>query len=192
MMLQLKAINNNRSRYSDCGNNQNTVDRKRYKAALRGVVYEVVILVFIMFLVFRFLFGITVQHGNDMYPALKDGDIVVYYRTSDLMNTEACVYIAGGKIRTGRIAAAAGEEISSTSDMRLTINGRYLPALPSSGIYDRTYASENENLPLTVEDGCCFILGDNRENAEDSRSLGPVKCANICGRIIAVFRRRQI
>ena len=166
--------------------------RKKYASALVRLAIEIAVLALFLLVTFRFFFGIAVQHGNDMYPALKDGDIVLYYRTSDLVNTEACVYRTDDGIRTGRIAATEGIEISSTGDMQLTFDGVYLPPEPSSGIYERTYAGEQQILPVTVGEGFCFILGDNRAEAADSRIYGQISRGNICGRIIAVFRRRQI
>ncbi|MBQ6314682.1 MAG: signal peptidase I, partial [Mogibacterium sp.] len=62
----------------------------------------------------------------------------------------------------------------------------------SDGIYSRTYAAEGEKLPFTVRENAFFILGDNREDAEDSRIQGQISKRNIKGRIVTVIRRRQI
>ena len=174
---------------ADPGDNESG---SKLRKELMRFAFELAALALFLLIVFRFFFGITVQHGNDMYPALRDGDIIIYSRTTELVNTEACVYRAEGRLRTGRIAATEGTVISATGDMQLTFDGVYLPALPGSGIYDRTYAAEEQMLPFTVSEDAYFILGDDRANAEDSRVLGQIDARNIQGRIIAVFRRRQI
>lgn len=189
-MLHRKKANN--SNADEAESRSISDERARYRSALTRLVTETALLAVFLFIVFRFFFGITVQHGNSMYPAIKDGDIIFYYRASDLVNTEACVYTEDGEIHTGRIAASEGTLISSTGDMQLTFNGIYLPPSPSAGIYDRTYAAEQEILPVTVGEECFFILGDNRGESEDSRVYGQISRKNICGRIIAVLRRRQI
>ena len=159
---------------------------------VRNLIIEIAILVAALIILFTFFFGITVQHGNEMYPALKDGDIVLYYRTSELINTESCVYKAAGEIHTGRLVASTGTLISSTADMQLTFDGIYLPPSPNDGIYDRTYAAEGEPLPVKVKENHYFVLGDNRCTASDSRVFGQISRKSIKGRIIAILRVRWI
>lgn len=163
-----------------------------YRTKLRNLIIELVVVIVFLLLVFNFVFGVTVQHGNDMYPAIKDGDLIVYYRTHSFTNTEAVVYRSEDRICTGRIAAGPGTCIGCTSDMQMTFDGLYLPASYSDGIYSRTYAAEGEKLPFTVRENAFFILGDNREDAEDSRIQGQISKRNIKGRIVTVIRRRQI
>ena len=165
-------------------------DRKTAGYGLRSLITEAVTVVIILAVVFTFIFGITVQRGNDMYPALKDGDIILFYRQGDPVNTEICVYRAAGEIHTGRIAASAGTVISSTADMQLTFNGIYMPPSAADGIYDRTYAADGQPLPVTVKDGHYFMLGDNRSDARDSREFGQISRKSIQGRVIAVLRIR--
>ena len=38
--------------------------------------------------------------------------------------------------------------------------------------------------PITLEENEYFVLGDNREVSEDSRTFGPVSGENICGKVI--------
>lgn len=160
--------------------------------SIKGLAVEAGTAALILTVVFTVFFGVTVQHGNDMYPAIRDGDVILYYRTGNLVNTEACVYKAGDRLCVGRVAATEGTVISMTGDMQLTFNGIYYPAAPTEGIYDRTYAAEGQDLPLTVREGHYFVLGDNRSSAQDSRICGQISSKNMRGRIVAVLRRRQI
>ena len=166
--------------------------RTAYSEAKRFLFMEIVIFVLSLVLIFTAIFGICVQHGNDMYPAIKDGDIVLYYRIGKVVNTEAVVYEAEGKTRTGRIVASEGTDISSTGDYQMTFDGNFLPIDRDSGIYTKTYAVEGELLPITIEKGSYFILCDNRDITNDSRSYGPINNKRIKGRIINIIRRRQL
>jgi signal peptidase I len=67
-----------------------------------------------------------------------------------------------------------------------------MPVSYEQGIFHRTYAAAGEELPLTVEEGPYFILGDNRREAKDSRIYGQIDKKRIKGRVIGVLRRRQI
>lgn len=167
-------------------------EKRAYILSLKKLVTEIIVMGLILTAVFTLVFGITVQHGADMYPAIRDGDIVLYYRIGKVMNTDAVVYKAGEETYIGRVAACEGTEIDITSDMQLTIDGIYMPISPDSGIYSRTYAAEGEKYPVTVRTDHYYILGDNRDVAEDSRMFGQVSKRNIKGRIVTILRRRQI
>jgi signal peptidase I len=48
--------------------------------------------------------------------------------------------------------------------------------------------SERRNLPpIRLLDGQYFVLGDNRDDSEDSREFGPVSGDLLLGRVIATF-----
>jgi signal peptidase I len=48
--------------------------------------------------------------------------------------------------------------------------------------------SERRNLPpIRMLDGQYFVLGDNRDDSEDSREFGPVSGDLLLGRVIATF-----
>ena len=46
--------------------------------------------------------------------------------------------------------------------------------------------------PLQLQEGECFVLGDHREGATDSRYFGAVDTQEIRGKIITVIRRNQL
>ena len=167
--------------------------KAEYIRSRNGLIREIVIVIAALIIIFRFIFGIHIQKGNDMYPAIKDGDLVLYYRTHDVMNTEAVVYKESGEARIGRVEAMDGTVIDMTADYQMTFDGNYLPISPADGIYERTYAPETfVSLPIVLDSDSCFILGDKRETARDSREFGPILKKNVMGRVVTVLRRRQI
>ena len=167
--------------------------KAEYIRARNGLIAETAAVLAALVFIFGFVFGIHIQKGDDMYPAIKDGDMILYYRTHDVMNTEAVVYKAGGEMLTGRVEATGGAVIDMTADYQMTFDGNYLPISPADGIYERTYAPDTfVSLPIIIDDDSCFILGDKRESARDSREFGPVLKKNVKGRIVTVLRRRQI
>lgn len=43
--------------------------------------------------------------------------------------------------------------------------------------------------PVTVAEDCDFLLGDHRDNSNDSRTFGPVARSQILGRVVSVWGR---
>ena len=46
--------------------------------------------------------------------------------------------------------------------------------------------------PIKLKTGEVFLLGDDRENSEDSRIFGAVKSRETLGEVMTVIRRRNI
>lgn len=166
--------------------------RDHRDSVLVSALIELSVTIIMTALVFTFLLGITVQKGDDMYPALRDGDVIIYYRTTEMVPGEAAVYEHKGHMRTGRIEGTPGMEISETKDHQLTIDGLYMPEYAVRGIFSKTFSAEDEDLPLIVGDDAYFILNDDRTRTTDSREYGEIKKKQIRGRIITVLRRRLI
>ena len=72
-----------------------------------------------------------------------------------------------------------GGEMLRISEGRVTVNGRPLKEPYTLGL---TFP---EMGPLMIPSGHYFVLGDNRENSEDSRTLGSIPRENIEGEIFA-------
>ena len=59
-------------------------------------------------------------------------------------------------------------------------------ALEEDYIREPTYLDEGLAFPITVPEGCIFLLGDNRNNSMDSRdpNLGPVDVRCVIGKAV--------
>ena len=147
-------------------------------------------LLVLMFLVlFTFVFGLFRNQDADMYPNIKDGDLVVYYRLDkDYIARDLLVLEYQGKQQVRRVAAVAGDTIDITEE-GLLVNGS-LQQEP--GIYEETrrYA-EGMDFPATLQDGEVFVLGDARENATDSRIYGIIHTEDTLGKVMMIIRRRE-
>lgn len=141
------------------------------------------LLLVIVFLVFRFVIGITYVKGDSMEPTLQGGEIVLYtrihpeYRAGDVVS----VKIPSGEYYVKRVIAVAGDTVD-IRDGKVYLNETLLeePYIqgttePQSGIVQ---------YPVTLEEGQVFIMGDNRERSMDSRSFGVVGERQIKGRLV--------
>ena len=162
--------------------------KRMVKSIWKGILIRVGTFALTLWIVFTFVFGIRIADRNDMAPAIREGDLVVYYRCGDFANRDSVVYEANGNVYLGRIAGCEGAIIGKTEDHCLTIDG---PVQPGLGIYSETPVGDLKE-GLTVEPGRFFILGDCREESTDSRCFGTVGKDQIRGKVFLLWRRRNI
>ena len=145
----------------------------------------------LLLVLFGVVFGLAIQPDDTMYPHLKPGDLLLYYRLPrSFAAGEVVVFTQDDRRCTGRVAARGGDTVEVTENALLRINGS-LVAEPD--IYETTPRYDSDvTYPLTLADGEYFILCDAREGAPDSRRYGPVTAENIAGRVIAIVRRNEI
>ena len=154
-----------------------------------SLLLRCVVLIVALVLLLTQVFLITQVTGNDMFPAIKDGDLVFAYRLqSDLSKNDVIVYKYDGKMRVGRILGRPGDVITLDDSGTLLVNG----TTQGGEILYPTYAKENYTYPYVVPEDAYFILGDYRTQSEDSRDFGPVMKSSIQGKVITILRRRGI
>lgn len=136
------------------------------------------------------VFGLAVQQGEDMYPRLRDGDLMLYYRLQQTYYVgDVVTFVRDGQRYTGRIVAQGGDTVDLTGDGELLVNGNtqseevFYPTQPVQGGIE---------LPCTVPEDGFFLLCDFRTNATDSRSYGTVLKKDLDGKVITILRRRGI
>ena len=143
-----------------------------------------------VFLLTRFVFGVSIYHGDNMFPALRDGDLVIISRLSRPARSDIVLYEdpQDGKLRFSRVIGLEGMEIDITQTGELKTNGY----VPQESIFYRTEQIEGSSIafPLTVPEGQIFILDDYRTIGRDSRVFGPVESSRIEGKVIYTVRRR--
>ena len=141
-------------------------------------------------MVFLFLFGVVQVGDESMRPAVREGDLVVYYRLQkDYVAGDLVVVDDGDEKEVRRVIAVAGDEVDFTAD-GLMING-YLQS--ESSIYAETEPfTGGITYPVTVGEGQVFVMGDNRPSSKDSRLYGPVDIATGTeGEAMTIVRRRN-
>lgn len=137
---------------------------------------------------FTLVFNIHIWHGNEMYPSLHDGDLIISLRTynwSNINNEDVVIYKNNEKPSYGRIVAQPNSTVN-IKDNNLIVNGNNMSA-------DSFYETESGSLdmPYSVPDNSYFILNDYRPEKNDSRNIGAVSKKDIKGVVIFVIRRRD-
>ena len=159
--------------------------RKGY-ARLAGQVLAIAVT---GFLLFTQVFLATQASGNDMFPAVKDGDLLIGFRLQkELSKNDIVIYEAEGRQRVARILGKENDVITLDDTGSLLVNG----TVQGNEILFPTYAKEGMEYPYTVPKGCVFVLGDYRTQAEDSRDHGCVKLGDVKAKVITILRRRAL
>lgn len=135
------------------------------------------------------MFLVTQAPDNDMFPAIKDGDLLIGFRLQgDYVKDDVVVYELGGETRVGRVMGRATDVITLNDSGTLLVNG----TSQSGEILYPTYAKEGIEYPFKVPEDCVFVLGDYRTQAEDSRDFGCIPLENVKAKVITILRRRTI
>ena len=137
-----------------------------------------------------FVFAVHVHHGNNMYPFVMDGDVVVSFRPGGIRTGDAVLYRRpDGSLNVSRMAALPGSSVDIRENGSILINGY----VPNEKVFYPTELPEDTETSYPLETGeGCFLLDDYRPGGYDSRSFGAVPKKDVLGRIVYVIRRRGI
>ena len=154
-----------------------------------SLLVRIIILALIGWLLFTQVFLISQASGNDMFPAVKDGDLLIGFRMQrDYQKDDVVVYERNGRLCVGRIIGRETDVITLDDSGTLLVNG----TTQGGEILFPTYAKEGLEYPYTVPEGTVFILGDYRTQAEDSRDFGCVAMEDVKAKVITILRRREL
>lgn len=179
-------------------NDVNKIIQKRKNTAILNrtrfaFIRKIGVIAIIVLLLFSFVFGVTTVHGVDMTPAIKDGDIILYFRiNSGYNNGDVVIFENKGKDYVSRIAATGGDILKKGTNEQLIFNGRMHPIHKDEGLFYTTMARDNIKYPVTIMKNEYFVLGDKRNTAEDSRTFGKITKSQIKGKVFTFIRKRGI
>ena len=178
--------------------NQETSDTKGEKLTFTQSVllylHDIVYLLGIILLILMLVFRVVVVSGSSMLPTLVSGDRLLLLSTplyhtpsyGDIIVASKDSFEDGEPI-IKRVIAVEGQ----TVDIDFSTGTVYVDgvALNEPYINNLTTLSEGVNFPLVVEDGCVFVLGDNRGRSQDSRSpqIGQIDKREILGKAFFLF-----
>lgn len=156
---------------------------------LVGLLLKITAAAALVWALFTFVLGLSVHYGNNMYPAVHDGDLLVSYRLQKPFINAVVLYRLNGKTDVGRVIALEGSVVDIAENGSFTVNG----IAPSEEVFYATYQAENSpiSFPYTVEPGKVFILNDFRSDTNDSRAFGAVDRKDLKGPMLFTVRRRS-
>ncbi len=142
-------------------------------------------------IVFRFVIGLSVVGGSSMDPALKDGDLVVYFRMVHNYQDGDIVAmkVPSGDFYIKRVAATGGQTVD-IYDGKFYVDGQESAYEHANGVTEEETGAVI--YPYKVRDGNVFVLGDNRTVSKDSRMFGEVNLLQIKGRVVLKVNREGV
>lgn len=147
----------------------------------------------LIFVVVLFVFGfrlVTVV-GESMYPTLHEGDNVTLMsnfiytpQVGDIVVLKSEAYDKGPLVK--RVIADEGQTVNINFQTgQVWVDG---VLLQENYINELTHRNDGTKFPVTVPEGCIFVMGDNRNHSSDSRdpSIGCVDKRYVLGKALSI------
>ncbi len=141
-------------------------------------------------LLFTFVIRLIGVDGHSMVPTLQDGDRLLVlssllyddYAYGDIVVLRKSEFLEEPIVK--RVIATEGQ----TVDIDFESGSVYVDGtlLDEPYVNELTFLQEGTEFPLTVPDGCIFVMGDNRNHSSDSRDarLGTVDTRYVIGKAV--------
>jgi signal peptidase I len=151
---------------------------------LESIVSAIVICI----LIFLFVVRVVSVDGGSMTPTLLNGEKVIISRLyNEPRQGDIVVFTKksfGDESLVKRVIATEGQTIDIDFDRGIvTVDG---VQLDEPYIAELTHRALDMHTPLTVDEGCIFVMGDNRNESTDSRSnrIGQVDKRCVLGKVL--------
>lgn len=161
------------------------------RTGILTTLHDVVFVLAGMLLVLLLLFRVVIVSGPSMNATLIDGDYILLLGNVFYKNPQQGDIIVASKdsFKNGepiikRIIATEGQQV----DIDFVAGIVYVDGVALDEPYTLTPTNRDEGVsfPLTVEEGCVFVMGDNRNMSKDGRSpeIGLIDRREILGKAI--------
>lgn len=152
-----------------------------------------------LILVFLLLFRVVVVSGTSMTDTLLDGDYLLLLgstlyqdpKQGDIIVASKKSFDNGDPI-VKRVIATEGQWVDIDFDAGIVYVGDTQDSMVAlEEPYTRTLTNTKWDVefPLNVDEGCLFVLGDNRNGSKDSRDseIGLIDKREVLGKVIFLF-----
>ncbi|MBR6616112.1 MAG: signal peptidase I [Lachnospiraceae bacterium] len=157
-------------------------------------IHDLIYLSAAVILVFLLLFRVIIVSGDSMYNTLVDGDYLLLVgnllykepKYGDIIVASKDSFDNGSPI-IKRVIATEGQTVDIDFEKGIVyVDGR---PLQEDYTHTPTNVKEGMQFPLTVDEGCLFVMGDNRNRSKDSRNpeIGLVDCREVLGKAVLLF-----
>jgi len=172
---------------------------KNWKEFIIDKIKLVLLALAIAFVVDKFIFGFAIVDGQSMFPTLNTSDRILVLKLpiiskdpniGDIVIFNPPYHAEEKELFIKRVVAKAGD-FYKIIDGKLYVNNERLAEgyIYQESIWDRGYAFMEGIVP----EGMIFVMGDNRNDSNDSRSFGFIDEKQIKGKaLIRVWPMKEI
>lgn len=181
----------------DTGKPADTKTESRFWDTLLDWLESFMFAIFVVLLVFIFLFRQVVVDGTSMRKTLSDKDRLVITNLFYTPETgDIVVFNCEGlnKVLIKRVIATEGQKLEiDYQNNTVSVDGKVLSedyiseAMVNQPYFDSNYYHEDtQTYEYTIPKGKIFVMGDNRNHSEDSRTamVGFISTSDIIGKVI--------
>lgn len=170
-------------------NKKQTKKKKTTAQLMIGFLIKLAVIALAVWMLFTFVLGLVIHYGNNMHPAIRDGDLIISLRVQRPYLNAAVLYEHDGKMCLGRVVGMPGNTIDISDEGALTVNG----TAPAEEVFYPTHRCDTSDIsyPYTVGEDQVFILNDFRSDTSDSRMFGAVSMKDVKGPVLLMLRRRS-
>lgn len=174
-------------------------ERSGWQVSVLTYLHDLVYLLAGLILAFLLLFRVVVVSGTSMNNTLLNGDYLlvlsnIFYhepKYGDIIVASKESFDNGAPI-VKRVIATEGQVVDIDFELGIVYVGDSLETLkPLEEPYTMTATNVEEGVsfPLTVDEGCLFVMGDNRNGSKDSRDeeIGLVDKREVIGKVFFLF-----
>ncbi len=173
---------------------QKNTEENDWKNSVVMYLHDLLYMLMALLLVFLLFFRVIVVSGDSMYSTLLDGDYLLLLGNLFYQEPERgdIVVISkksfdNGKPIVKRVIATEGQKVSIDFENGIV----YVDDIPLEEPYINclTKLDEGTKFPLTVDENCIFVLGDNRGVSLDSRNpaIGQIDRREVLGKAIILM-----
>lgn len=157
--------------------------KRRYRRTLASTLVILITAAAVAVLVAMLWMPVLQIYGSSMTPTLREGNVVISLKDSDLKQGDIVAFYYGNKLLVKRYIAGPGSWIDILEDGTVLVDGE---VLEEPYLTEKAFGICDLELPYQVPDGTYFLMGDQRANSVDSRhsSVGCIAKEQIVGKIV--------
>lgn len=157
--------------------------KHRYRTVLKSTISTLIVVAAVAVLAATLWMPVLQIYGNSMTPTLKEGQIIVSLKGSNLEQGDLVAFYVGNKLLVKRVIAESGEWFDITEEGVVFVNGK---ELDEPYLQEKAFGECDIELPYQVPESRYFLMGDHRTSSVDSRSsvIGCIDKEQIVGKIV--------